>query len=237
MKRSTALMAILGMLAVTALWWVFLVAPRNAETADVDANIDAERTREATLRQQIANLQDIKDQEVSYLFAIGQMENAIPEFPEVDAFLEELNFLANRTGVILEQVSLATPIEPAEDAGGPLTINATMNVQGQYFEVLGFLYGLEAMERLVRVETVSLRPIEVSDEDDEEGPGTDEEQPDLSEGPRPRPDITTLEASFSGLLFTRTPVAVVVDPDEATTTTTTAPPDDGSTTTTTPEGE
>ena len=234
MRRGTVFVVVLAVLAVTLLWWVFLVAPRNAETADVEDNIEAEKTREATLLQEIANLQDTKDQEVSYLFAIGQMENAIPEFPDADVFLEELNFLAERTGVVLSQVTMATPVEPADDTGGPLAINATLSVEGQYFEVLGFLYGLEAMERLVRVETISLRPIEVADEDGEEGPEADQGTENLAEGPRPRPDVTTLEANLTTILFTRTPVAVEVGPEDTTTTTTTTTVPGDTTTTTVP---
>lgn len=232
MRRGQIFVAVVAALGVTALWWVFLVSPRASETADVEASIEAEQTREATLRQQIANLQRIKDQEVSYLFAIGQMENAIPELPMVDTFLEELNFLASRTGVILSQVSLATPAAPAEDSPGPLAINVTMSVEGQYFEMLGFLYGLEAMERLVRVETLALRPLEVADDNTDEGLEGDDAPDNLAEGPRPRPDVTTLSAGISAVLFTRTDVAVEADPEDPSATTTTVPSDDGSTTTT-----
>ena len=237
MKRGTALIAVLGVLAITALWWVFLAAPRNAEVGEVEDEIEVERNREATLRQQIANLQSIKDQEVSYLFAIGQMENAIPEFSDVDTFLEEVNFLASRTGVVLQQVSLATPSIPATgstETEGPLSINVTLNIEGQYFEVLGFVYGLEAMERLVRVQNLSLRPIQAAEAGDE-GPEEDDTPDNLAEGPRPRPEITTLAASFTAVLFTRNPVIVEVIEDAVTTTTVAG--EDDSSTTTAPEGD
>jgi Tfp pilus assembly protein PilO len=240
MRRGTALIAVLGVLAITALWWVFLAAPRNAGVGEVEDEIEVERNREATLRQQIANLQSIKDQEVTYLFAIGQMENAIPEFSDVDTFLEEINFLASRTGVVLQQVSLATPstlstpAAGATETAGPLSINITLNIEGQYFEVLGFVYGLEAMERLVRLENVSLRPIEAAQPDDE-GPEEDDTPDNLAEGPRPRPEVTTLSASFTAVLFTRNPVIVEVIEDAVTTTTVAG--EDDSSTTTAPDGD
>jgi len=213
MRRGAVIIAIVAALAITALWWIFVVSPTNSDLADTETEVENERAREGTLRQQIANLKSLKDREVSYLFAMGQMESAIPEFPDVDTFLEELNFLAHRTGVELSSISLATPTPPPEEESGPLVIPLSLNATGQYFEVLGFIYGLEAMERLVRVQALSLIPTAETTDDVETGPEDPDAEDDLSEGPRPRPEITVLSATISGAIFTKTDV-VVQTPEE-----------------------
>jgi len=213
MRRGVVLLVVVAFLAVTALWWLFIVGPRNSSAASVEAELDAARQRESTLRQQIASLQSIKDQEVSYVFAIGQMESAIPEFPEADSFLEQLNFLAHRTGVTVSSVALATPAADPAAEGGPLEIAINLAASGEYFEVLGFLYGLEAMERLVRVDAITLSPGADPGDVPDEGPEEENDDQDLTQGPRPRPEITNLNVTISGALFTRTPVAVEVGED------------------------
>lgn len=236
MRRGITAVVFLVFVAVTALWWVFLASGQNAAVADVEAEIQAEKDTEDSLRRQIGALNEIQDQEVSYQFAINQMEGSIPEFPEIDTFLEELNYLAFRTGVDLAQIGFANPSDPGEE-GGALEINVSLSGVGQYFEVLGFLYGLEAMERIVRVDTIGLTPSAGEGSDGEEGPeDPDAPQPDLGQGPTPRPDTTNLTIQISAVIFTRTPGVVTGETGDGTTTTTTLP-DEGEDTTTTTEGE
>ncbi len=219
MKRNVVAVALLVALAITAGWWLFIMGPRNERIGQLEDQRIAARDRESTLRGQISRLREIADKEVSYLFALGQMEAAIPEDPDVAAFLEEVNFLADRTGVELISLNLAPPTAPAE--GQDLyEINVSMSINGQYFEVLGFLYGLEAMERLARVDSVSLTPVPPVTEDESETP-PDETATTSTTAPRPRPDITTLDVEIGAVVFTRQPLVV-------------APADDGGSP---PEGE
>lgn len=209
MRRGIILGAIVAALAVTALWWLFVVSPRNEEVADINAQLDAAEAREDSLRTQIRQLTSIKDQEVSYLFAIGQMETSIPENPEEAAFIDQVNFLADRTGVDLTNLTLAPPTRPIEEDASGFEIPTRIAVEGQYFEVLGFLYGLEAMERLVRVDSLTLSPqAPISEEEEtippDEGDDTTTTTIAPTEEPRPRPDQTRLNVDISAVLFTRT---------------------------------
>jgi len=217
MRRGIVLGAIVAALAVTALWWLFVVSPRNEEVADINAQLDAAEAREDSLRTQIRQLTSIKDQEVSYLFAIGQMETSIPENPEEAAFIDQVNFLADRTGVDLTNLTLAPPTSPIEEGASGFEIPTRIAVQGQYFEVLGFLYGLEAMERLVRVDSLNLSPQAAPTQEEETAPpdeGDDTTTTTIAptEEPRPRPDQTLLSVDISAVLFTRTQVQL--DPEQ-----------------------
>jgi Tfp pilus assembly protein PilO len=219
MKRGVIFGAIIAAAVITALWWFFVIGPRNEEVADVNQQLDAAEAREESLRTQIRQLTAIKDQEVSYLFAIGQMETAIPENPEEAAFIDQINFLADRTGVDLQNLTLAPPSTPIEEGAEGYEIPTRIVVEGGYFEVLGFLYGVEALERLVRVDSLLLAPqAQAGQEEDTAPPEEDAVDVDVdvdvdpTEEPRPRPQQTILTVNISAVLFTRTQVQV--DPDQ-----------------------
>ena len=225
MKRTIIFAAIMGIAAITALWWLLVIGPRNNEVADINQQLDAAEAREDSLRTQIQQLTAIKDQEVSYLFAIGQMETAIPENPEEAAFIDQINFLADRTGVDLQNLTLAPPTTPIEEGAEGYEIPTRIVVEGGYFEVLGFLYGVEAMERLVRVDSLLLAPQAPASEEDDTAPpdeaddpdevddaGDDDVDVDVTEEPRPRPQQTILTVNISAVLFTKTQVQV--DPEQ-----------------------
>jgi len=225
MKRGIIFGAIIAAAVITALWWFFVIGPRNEEVADVNQQLDAAEAREESLRTQIRQLTAIKDQEVSYLFAIGQMETAIPENPEEAAFIDQINFLADRTGVDLQNLTLAPPSTPIEEGAEGYEIPTRIVVEGGYFEVLGFLYGVEALERLVRVDSLLLAPqAQAGQEEDAAAPEEDavdvdtdvdvdvDVDIDLAEEPRPRPQQTILTVNISAALFTRTQVQV--DPEQ-----------------------
>ncbi|NNF69417.1 MAG: type 4a pilus biogenesis protein PilO [Acidimicrobiia bacterium] len=209
MKRTTLLFIVLGFLVITALWWFLLISPRNAKIDEANLALDDARSQETVLQAQIAQLRVVQDNELSFLFALGEMESSIPTDPELDAFLEDLTFLADTTGIEVSSISSAVP---AQAEGSTLyTMTVALNFQGEYFEVLGFLYGLEDLERLVVVDTLSLNPVAAEEEVVEE---TTEEDEDAVEEPRQRPEDSRLQVSLSARLFTRSTVAVPVVTDD-----------------------
>lgn len=237
MRRGIVIGGILAAVVVTVLWWLLIIQPRNAEVDDVSREIEDATAQEDQLRSQILALSAIKVQETSYLFAIGQMEAAIPVTPEADAFIEQVNFLSQRTGVELVTLTLAPPTPSTTDGQTGFEIQASISIEGEYFEVLGFLYGLEELERIVRVDTLSINPLAASAQDDTEEPEEGEvEDTDPTDEPRPRPQPTIAQINIGATLFTRTGVVLPDEEEEtdSTTTTTTVP---GETTTTTAPGE
>lgn len=242
MRRGIVIGGVLVAVVVTALWWLLIIQPRNDEVDDVNREIDDAAAQETQLRNQILEFSAIKVQETSYLFAIGQMEAAIPLSPEADAFIDQINFLAQRTGVELLSLTLAPPTQSTAEGQTGFEIQAAMSIEGEYFEMLGFLYGLEELERIVRVDTLTINPLSVSAPEESEEPVEGEvEDTDPTDEPRPRPQPTITRANIGATLFTRTGVVLPDEEEEdsgegteTTTTTTTAPGETTTTTTTTP---
>ncbi|MGD2051478.1 MAG: hypothetical protein PVI35_03285 [Acidimicrobiia bacterium] len=229
MRRSMLWLVVAGLLVGTLGWWMFLMSPERSATSDAQAELDAAQIRETTIRSQIAQLTDIIDNEITYRFAIGEMETAIPVLPQADVFIDDLTFLAQSTGIDIFSINLSPPAAiDLSDLGQPgveaYQVSVAITAQGQYFEVLGFLYGLEAMDRLVRVDSIGLSPEDAAgdqtappEETDESTTTTTIAEPRL----RPEPDVLGIDLSLR--IFTRTGTDLTAPADtEATTTTTEA---------------
>lgn len=206
MKRSTLVFGLLGVLFLTLLWWMLVIGPQNAEVDRVTQVLQTEEDQTLTLQTRLARLKEIKANEVSYQFAIGAMQSSIPEEPDQAAFISDINFLADSTGVRISQVSLAPPAPGVVETETPVfEVAVSVSVTGQYFEVLGFLYGIEAMDRLVRTDSITLSPMEVVEE---AGDGGEDGAEDATVKQR-RP-VSELTIDLNLRLFTRTGVLVKI---------------------------
>lgn len=157
--RRIVIFSVLGVLLVTAVWWMFLISPRNARISELDTETNVAIDTEQRLRVQVRQLQEIRDREVEYIAAVGKLDALIPTRPLLEEFIEQIYALAGSTGVRLQ--SLAPSIPAAVDAGTDLRqISVSVQIEGQFFEILGFLFGLSDMERLVRVDGISLSSTE-----------------------------------------------------------------------------
>ncbi len=152
--RRWVLLALLLAVLLAAGWWFLLIAPRNARIAEEQDNLRAAQQQEVTLRTQIGQLQEIRESEVEYLAGIGKLEALIPEQPLLDEFIDEIFALTEATGVELSELSPAVPLVVVGSELRQIEVEAA--VHGEFFEVLGFLFGLNDMERLVRVDAISM---------------------------------------------------------------------------------
>lgn len=203
-SRTKLLIGFLVLILITVLWFLFFFSPRRDAIASAEAEYDNALLRESSLRTRLSVLQGIKDNELSYLFAIGEMEASIPSTPQADAFIEDITFLAESTGVELSSISLTPPIADAETGGFEVPI--AISIEGEYFEILGFLYGVEALNRLVRVDGITLTPMAVEDAPEPEEPPEGEEGEVVTE-PRIRPNLDLLTADITMRIFTRNPAS------------------------------
>ncbi|MEE9297932.1 MAG: type 4a pilus biogenesis protein PilO [Acidimicrobiia bacterium] len=152
--RRVGLLVVLGVLVVTGAWWMFLISPRNGDIADLKGELNVAVDTQQRLQVQIRQLEEIRDSEVQYLAALGQLDSLIPERPLLEDFIEQIFALTNETGVELQTL---TPSLPAAVEGSELrNIAVSVQIEGEFFEVLGFLFGLSDMERLVRVDSIAV---------------------------------------------------------------------------------
>jgi Tfp pilus assembly protein PilO len=197
--RRLFLLGVLGSVLLLVGWWFLFISPRNADIAKAEDELAAAQTQEQSLRTQIVRLEEIRSKEILYIDAIAEMERLIPERPLLESFIEEIYDLSGSSGVDLITLAPAPPV-PTDD-GELHEINLTAQVRGEFFEIMGFLFGLSELERLVRVDGIALSSNTVE-------------------------DVTELAVSLDMRLFTLSdavPVLVPEDGDDGATTTTSEP--------------
>jgi Tfp pilus assembly protein PilO len=155
MMRRLPLIVLLLMALLGAGWWVLLISPRNAEIGRLEDALLAAAQEESRLRIQIRELEQVRDREVQYLAAVAELEMLIPDIPRLDDLIEQIHGISLGTGVRLESMG---PSEPAPSAATPdlREIRVALRLDGEFFQLLGFLFALTDLERLVRVDTVAI---------------------------------------------------------------------------------
>lgn len=145
-----ALVAIL----VGALWYFFVATPINERRTVAETDLEAAQNEEFTLRTTLARLQKIEENQLEYVTAIGQLESAIPPSPQLAELIDDLNFLADENGLAWSSGSYALPV--LIDGTDIFEVRVAIQVDGQFFEILGYLYDIADLDRIVRVDAVSL---------------------------------------------------------------------------------
>ena len=161
MSRNVILLSILGALLVTAGWYMLLVRPIQDRIVETETEIDAESDKEFRLTSQRAARQKIEDNMLSYLAAIAEIERSIPPTAQTASLIDDLSALATETGVGWLSGSYGNPT--VVEGEGYLEIAVDVTIRGQFFEVLGYLYGIADLDRLIRIDSISISPSQDED--------------------------------------------------------------------------
>ena len=213
--RRVLLFGILIAILLAVGWYFLLISPIQSEIADNGAQLESLQQQELILQTELNRLRRIKDAELQYPTAVSEPNTAIPPTPELGSLIDQLEILAEASGVGWRNASYTNPGDESDT--GVREIGVNVSVSGQYFQILGYLYGIADLDRLVRVDGLNIS---------------------ASESPE---GFTVLSATINATAFTTGSVVIptpeeLIDPaegtedDTATTTTTVA---DESTTTTT----
>jgi Tfp pilus assembly protein PilO len=152
--RRVGLLVALVVLLVMGVWWMFLISPKNGDIADLEKELVGAIDTEQRLRVQVSELEAIRQAEVQYLAALGRLDALIPERPLLEEFIEQIYELTTETGVELQTLAPSLPSSPDDTELREVAVS--VQIEGQFFEILGFLFGLNDMERLVRVDAIAV---------------------------------------------------------------------------------
>lgn len=148
------LIVLLVAILLAALWWFFVVGPINERKDIAQTDLETAQTEEFTLRTTLSRLKKIEENQLEYATAIGQLETAIPPSPRLAELIDDLSNLADENG--LAWASGAYTLPSLIDNTDVFEIGVSVQVQGQFFEILGYLYGIADLERIVRIDSISL---------------------------------------------------------------------------------
>ena len=156
MKRTTLILGLIGVVLVGVVWWLFLASPKRSDVTTFREERETLEVEETTLRAEKAQLEEIRDNELTFVTAGAVVERLIPPDPQLATFIDDMNLLAQDAGVALRSIGPSLPVP--DPTGTFQEIAVSLDVEGQFFELLGFLFGVTDMERLVRVDSVAFSP-------------------------------------------------------------------------------
>ena len=143
MNRQTLLLGLLAVVLVVALWWVFLLSPKRAELTEVEAEIDATLTEQATLQTRIRTLQEVRNDAPQLEADLVATETIIPNEPALPSAIRMLAQSADDSGVSLVSITPGRPSQVQNGPEGLAQITMAVAMDGSYFQIVDFLRRIE----------------------------------------------------------------------------------------------
>ncbi len=114
--------------------------------------------RQSEVRQILRNQEGIS-KTPEHLFVLAQkdlagFQEAIPEYQDFTALIEELVLLSSRAGLALTQISYNSERVKEVDL---LRFGLSFNLAGDYAQIKRFIHSLEQSTRLITISTISLQ--------------------------------------------------------------------------------
>lgn len=215
--RRWSMLTAVAILAVFALGWFLLIAPKRGEVSSLRSEAEAQEQANANLRGRIAVLKaqaaDLPRQQAR----LAEVAVNLPPDPQLPTLIRTMSSAAAQSGAELLSLSPGVPVAVADPATAAqanppaakpgsaqlAAVPVTVTAAGDYFEVEQFLNKIEGMKRVFLVTGIVVAPVTQTN---------------------PAPSPGTVQASITGRVFMTTTVAPPAKPVAAGTAGTAASP-------------
>lgn len=195
MTAKAPMLAIAACVLLAAGFYFLAYKPADEEQTELESETADLESQASSLRNEIAALTEIKNNEVEIRSALSTLEEYVPEGPAQSSVVRQLQQAADDAGVTIESMQFGEPerVEDAPESGEPgmvlARITSSVQLDGGYFQIVDFLRRIEVdVPRAVLMTQLSL------------GEGED--------------GLPQLTGSWAGDLFALVPVAETVEPGE-----------------------
>jgi type IV pilus assembly protein PilO len=147
-------LAVLGGVVLLYGWNAVFLAPRSRAAAAVGKDLAAARKQELDLRQNLAQLRRLATDTTGREAELARLGRLVPADADVAGAIVKLNDTANQAQVAWSSFVPSPPAAPA--GGGPAAAALSIKVGGTFNQIFDYLRRLEALDRLVVVDGVSL---------------------------------------------------------------------------------
>jgi Tfp pilus assembly protein PilO len=156
-NRRLALIAGGVAAAMLALWFLFLWKPQTADINDARERQEAAAAANNQLELEAARLRAADENKTELVADQERLRVAVPDDAQLAQFILDANDAASASGVDFLSVAPAAPVADV-DMTGPTSVLLSINVDGGYFQVLDYMNRLDAMDRIVVIDNLSLAP-------------------------------------------------------------------------------
>ncbi|MDQ6650897.1 MAG: hypothetical protein M3Z02_12390 [Actinomycetota bacterium] len=174
LKQMTVL-TVVAVLAIGALGWFLLIAPKNKQADQLHAQALAQKDKNTTLRNQLAILQAQGKNLVAQQARLADIATRVPDNPGLPSLIRGLSDAADQAGVDLVTIApsapapvavtagvVAAPAAPASAPAAPAAqlaeIPVVLTISGGFFPVEQFISNLEGLSRSYLVTGMTAAP-------------------------------------------------------------------------------
>ncbi|WP_108665594.1 type 4a pilus biogenesis protein PilO [Euzebya rosea] len=152
---------------LTVAWWFLFYGPARTQQQALQAETATLVTQQGQLRTQIAQLRDIREQEVQIQADLARLEQYIPVNPSQASLVRQVQLAADASGLTVESLTFADPVvvegapPPAQPGLVLGRIETEIVLEGGYFQAADFLRRLEVeVARAMLVQQIGLEESE-----------------------------------------------------------------------------
>ena len=161
-------LSVLGAIVVlTIAWWFLFYGPARTQQQALQSETASLVTQQGQLRTQIAQLRDIREQEVQIQADLARLEQYIPVNPSQASLVRQVQLAADAAGLTVESLTFGDPVvvegaPPPAQAGLVLgRMYTEIQLEGGYFQAADFLRRVEVeVARAVLVQQIGLEESE-----------------------------------------------------------------------------
>lgn len=153
MKRNFLIIGAVAVVAVIALWWVFLYSPLNDDLSSAQAETASAQKQTQDLQTTLAQLESAKKNLPEKQALLNKLDQAVPKTPDLAEFIIQANDIADQAGIDFLSIS---PGQPTAGSTGVSTISLTITLNGSFFQLQDYLQSLENLSRLVVVDSINV---------------------------------------------------------------------------------
>jgi type IV pilus assembly protein PilO len=151
--RTRALLGIVAVMIVAALYWNFIYAGRRVVMQETISKIEQLRDQKKAKEKLIANLDDTRDQVKKLTAELRRAEVRLPDKKEIPDLLSNVSSAGRESG--LEIQLFRQKAERFQDFYAEVPVEVV--VRGSYHQVATFFDRVSQLDRIVNVSDISMR--------------------------------------------------------------------------------
>lgn len=143
MNRQHLVLAVLGLLVILVLFYMFAFKPKQDEIAEIEVQIEESLAQEATLESRIATLEEVRARAPEIEASLATAESIIPREQALPSALRQFQLGADDSGVELVSVTPGRPVAVDGEVPELAELSVTLVLNGSYFQIVDFLRRVE----------------------------------------------------------------------------------------------
>lgn len=141
-QQQLLIAGVVALVAAVAFYF-FLWSPKNAETAEINEQIDTVEAEQVQLRARIAELEQLRATAPEIEAAIVAAQSIVPRDLALPSATRQLQLAADESGVDMRTITFQQTSQVDGAEPGTVSIDLGVTIEGGYFQIVDFLRRVE----------------------------------------------------------------------------------------------